>query len=482
MTVVVSLGKPVKVPDFSSMTKDEANSWARSNNVSVTLLEKFSNSSGKGSFISQSAAPWSSMKEGDEIKVCYSLGKVDVASFIGRTKLDILSWQYDVNSKGAGIVVNFSEAYGEKGTAGKIISQSVKNDYVSTGTSISIVVSKGMRLLTPDFSGLTEAECVNSGKDAGLSVLFDYQYSNSIAKGCAVSQIPAKDTVITDADTVIVVIALSRPGAGTVAVADFSSMKAGAISQWGIDNGIQVFLVENYNNFIPAGGIISQSVAKNMLINKTDSIIVNISKGPPPASAVIPSLSAMSRDEANAWARSCDVALTILEKYSNGYAKGALYGQTIPAGGIVYAGGTVKVYYSLGKVDVGSFIGKTRIDVMNWQGTVNEKGAGIILGFTEGFGAKGTAGKIIGQSVVNEFVDTGSTINVVISKGMKIVTPDFDGKTETECGDICEGLGLAVVFEYEDSGSVAEGHVIRQSIIKDTIITDADAIIITIEI
>lgn len=193
------------VPDFSVMTEDEANGWAKLNNVNLTIQEKYS-TVGKGVFISQETASGTSIQEGGQIIATYSLGRVPLSSFIGRTKLDMLDWQSEINSKGGRINISFSEAYGSKGTAGKIISQSVENDYISPGTAVKAVVSLGMKLLSPDFTGKTEDECASLAQSAGIDVIFDYQGSGSIDKGYVISQNPAANTVITDADKINVVV------------------------------------------------------------------------------------------------------------------------------------------------------------------------------------------------------------------------------------------------------------------------------------
>ncbi|MDO8685674.1 MAG: PASTA domain-containing protein, partial [Clostridiales bacterium] len=73
------------------------------------------------------------------------------------------------------------------------------------------VISRGMKIVTPDFAGKTEAECSTIGRDAGLTILYDYQYSGSVPTGYVISQSYAKNTIITDADTITIVISLGTP-------------------------------------------------------------------------------------------------------------------------------------------------------------------------------------------------------------------------------------------------------------------------------
>ncbi|MEI7885049.1 MAG: PASTA domain-containing protein [Clostridia bacterium] len=484
ITVVISKGKSVIVPNFSSMTKDEANSWAKLNNIVLTILDRYSNANDKGRLYGQSLIAGSSIEEGKEIKLAYSLGMVDVASYIGKTKLDILNWQNNANINGANIKLIFNETYGEKGTVGTIMSQSIKNDFVTIGTTINLGISKGMKIATPDFSGKTESECITIGKDNGLSILFDYQYSNTIGKGYVINQSPAKDTVITDEKQISIVISLSGTASDNIVVPDFLTMKSNTILQWGQDNGVIINLYKISDDFISPGSVISQSIAKNTVIKKNSSITVYVSAGATTAVEYVsvPSFQSMSENEASIWAKSNNITLSTSEKYSDSTATGILLSQNIASGNVIAAGSEIKLSYSLGKIEVASYIGKTKLDILNWQKDVNAKGANITLVFTNGYGEAGSANKIISQSINNELVNIGSTITIIISEGMKIVVPDFSGMTEAQCASASSGIGLPILFNYSYSSSVLKGLEISQSIDAGKIVTDADAIIIYISL
>jgi len=208
ITVVISKGKPVTVPNFTAMLKDEASAWAKASNITLTILDRYTDSHQPGKIYDQSKAAGQTIAEGETIRLYYSLGRVEVQSFIGKTKLEILKWQQDVNARGANISLAFAEAYGEKGTAGTIISQSIRSDLVNTGTMIAVVISKGMRLVTPDFSGMNKEQVELLSKQIGLKVLYDFQHSEEVERGIVIDQSIPKDTLITDADTITVILSL----------------------------------------------------------------------------------------------------------------------------------------------------------------------------------------------------------------------------------------------------------------------------------
>lgn len=65
----------VTVVDFSSMTKEEIQSWCNSNNVKCSISEEYSNVIAKGQFIKQSVEANKKIYQGDKISISYSLGK-----------------------------------------------------------------------------------------------------------------------------------------------------------------------------------------------------------------------------------------------------------------------------------------------------------------------------------------------------------------------------------------------------------------------
>ena len=415
ITVMFSKGKPIVVPDFSTMTQAEATSWGKANNVTLTTLSRYSSQDNEGRLTSQSVAADTSVRAGDEIRLTYSLGRVDVTSFVGKTKIDFMNWLKGVNANGADLTISFGESYGEKGSVGKIISQSVKNDFVSPGSRISAVVSLGMKVLTPDFSGKTVAECTSLAQSSGITVLFDYQASDTVGRGLVITQSPARDAIITDATPVTVVVSSSESAASIVTVPDFSNMKAAAILQWSVDNGVTVNMSQEYSAFVANGSVLYQTPSKNTVIQKTDTVTVVLSKGPAPVMVTLPDFGAMTKDEANLWGKANGFTLTYVDQYNNSLAKGSLFGQSIAAGTSVAQGTDIMIHSSLGQVDIASYVGKTKLDIITWLNTINAKGANITATYTYANDMSKSMNVVVGQSIMNTFVDTGTTIVFTLS-------------------------------------------------------------------
>jgi len=65
----------VKVIDFSQMKKEEIQNWCNTNKIRCSFKEEYSETIGKGLFVSQSSKTESIIYQGDSITITYSLGK-----------------------------------------------------------------------------------------------------------------------------------------------------------------------------------------------------------------------------------------------------------------------------------------------------------------------------------------------------------------------------------------------------------------------
>jgi beta-lactam-binding protein with PASTA domain len=150
ITLVVSLGKKIIVPDFSVYSSEAAAATASHLGISATLIEVYSSSSA-GAFISQSIGAGTVYTSGEILELTYSLGnKIVVPSFVGQTRDAIEAWALALNEKGASIAISATPT-NSSAPAGTIIYQSPANTSVGVKKTISITVSRGSILYVPDF-------------------------------------------------------------------------------------------------------------------------------------------------------------------------------------------------------------------------------------------------------------------------------------------------------------------------------------------
>lgn len=142
MEVMISKGKAIVVPDFSSMSMDQAKEYQK---LSVQVKENFSDQVPYGSLISQSVPSGTKLFEKDspQVAVIYSVGKPYLYSYKGKLEGDLASSFYnDYQSKGANIryTTYYVDSAEEKGT---VVEMSTYNEYVPTDFVVQIGISKG---------------------------------------------------------------------------------------------------------------------------------------------------------------------------------------------------------------------------------------------------------------------------------------------------------------------------------------------------
>ncbi|MFZ7120329.1 MAG: PASTA domain-containing protein [Eubacteriaceae bacterium] len=380
-----------------------------------------------------------------------------------------------------------------------LISQEEESDKkIKKNSSMTITVSLGPdgdeSIEFPEIETMTASEIeswIEENKLSGAKI--ETEYSDLVEKDSVISYELLDGTEDDFKRKSRVTISISDGAeelSETVTVPDFSNGQVAQVITWGSENDVSINIEEVFDEYVNSGLVVYQSVTKETEMMRTDELTVKVSKG---EAITVPNFTSMEKTQAEEWAKSNNVTLTIRERYSDSYNSGKIYSQSVSSGKKIVSGDEIVIYYSLGKVDVSSFIGKTKLDILQWRDAVNENHGSITVVFSEEYGESGTYGKIVEQSVYDEIVETGTTINVVISKGMKIVVPDLSSKTENEVNEIAKEMGLRCLFDYqyselinpEDSTSdavVEKGKVISQSISANTIISDNDKVTVVISL
>ena len=185
LTVTVSKGKGVKVPDILSMNKEEIESWIKKNNVNCVPNEKYSNSDGK--VLSANIKPGQMISETDDVQITINKGKYFYAADEGlKEKLGVglplnrlEDWCNEKRSKGidayAGNWSDSSSVYSETYEKGQIVSYEISsysnggkydiNDRLPLDVRFSVVVSKGkfynLKNMFEETSNIKEAATVS---------------------------------------------------------------------------------------------------------------------------------------------------------------------------------------------------------------------------------------------------------------------------------------------------------------------------------
>ncbi|WP_112181541.1 MULTISPECIES: PASTA domain-containing protein [Paraliobacillus] len=140
MTVEISVGKAIVVPNFGELTMDEAASYP---GLTVTVKQKFQSKLSYGRLVSQSIEAGTKLtgEEAPAITVTYSEGRPFLADYRGVMEGDLPKLFYeDYQSKGAEIdyIVKYVESNEVKGT---VVSMSKFNAFVSMDYTVEVRIS-----------------------------------------------------------------------------------------------------------------------------------------------------------------------------------------------------------------------------------------------------------------------------------------------------------------------------------------------------
>lgn len=141
LTVTVSLGKGLIVPNFANISKDSASTTEP--NLNIIVKTRYSDTVAYGRLMSQSVKSGTKLYgENKNVEVVYSDGRPYMDNIVGKYEKDLAPYFYDFTTKGANITytVDFVDSDKEKGM---IIWTSKVNEYIDMNTNIHVYISKG---------------------------------------------------------------------------------------------------------------------------------------------------------------------------------------------------------------------------------------------------------------------------------------------------------------------------------------------------
>jgi len=405
-------------------------------------------------------------------------GGVEVKDFSGGKLTDAQLW---ANQKG--MIVTTEDAYSDTVKEGYVIAQDVKaGEKIKKGSFIKLTVSLGhdlsVKMLLPDLMSMT-AEQVQTWADENFmtKVRITTEFSADIPSGDVIRfEINDKtvvDEVRRDTPVYVIVSKGAEQAAATVKVPDLKTKSLAECYTFAAENGLVLTVDEQYDDYIPAGTIISQSVKADQMVAKGSEIVLVVSKG---KMITVPDFSDYTKEQAAAVAAKLELPVTVAERYSSS-SVGRLISQSVEKGSIYNGEDIIELTYSLGnKIILASYVGQTRDALESWAQGLNEQGARLTVSATE---AKSTQprGTIIYQDKANTSVSYKTTINITVSAGNVVYVPDFTGPqdynynnaiTREKAIAICEQAGLIPVFVQDGSGGVLPGEIWSQSIAPGT--------------
>lgn len=166
ITISVSAGVAVKIPDFKTMSVDDATNWIVNNNLKVEFNEIYDENIETGKIIEQSIEENELVKEDTLITLTVSKGQIIMDEFSSIT--DFRDWANKYNIK-----YNESYDYSNSITKGEVISYSYnKGDIIDPDGVINVKISLGKAIYIPSFIGKSKTEAQNTCNSLGIRCNF----------------------------------------------------------------------------------------------------------------------------------------------------------------------------------------------------------------------------------------------------------------------------------------------------------------------
>ncbi len=414
---------------------------------------------------------------------------VEVIDLSGWTENDAQLWARD-----NGINLQVEKEYSDDVEAGKVISQSVpKGSKVKKGEFIKVIVSLGhdltVKLPLPDIMSMTKEEIEAwAAENYMAKVRITAEYSDEVPLGNVIRYEINDDTVVDEVtrNTPIYIIVSKGPedeSTLAITVPNFKEMSIADSYVFANENGLVLIVEEEYDDYVPVGAVISQSIKADEKVNKGTEITIVVSKG---KMITIPNFAGYSKERATAVAGELGIPVTIKEKYSSA-PSGAFISQSLKPGTEYQQGDILELVYSIdNKVVLSSFVGQTRDAIETWAKELNDQGASITIKVTN-TKSNSPKGTILYQDKANTVIGIKATINITVSQGKVIYVPDFVAPagsgydaaiTRDKAIAMCEELNIIPIFEEASKSGRLPGEVWAQSIEAGKEITEGSTIVL----
>lgn len=183
VTLTISKGPSIKVPDLKEMTTEEIMKWITDNNLEIIYKEEYNKDIELGKIINVNYEQDEIIEEGTEIIITTSKGSLKMIKFT--TLFDFKEWANNNNIKYE-IEYNFSD----KVSKGDLIRSShEENAIISDNDTVTLTLSNGKAVTVPNFKGMNKSEITKKCNSIGLTCQFkDYGYTTSTKANIAVTQ------------------------------------------------------------------------------------------------------------------------------------------------------------------------------------------------------------------------------------------------------------------------------------------------------
>ena len=203
VTLTISKGKEIKMPNLKNKTMSYVTKWMVENNLQINYFDKYDNEIKSGHVIESNYKEGDIIEEGTIIDVTFSKGPLVMKKFENIN--DFKSWA-DTN----GIKYEIKEEFNDEFEKDKIIKTSIEEGKkINLEETITVYVSKGKAVTIPNFNGMTKNEVKKECDRLGIKCTFKEEYSTK-SSGKVINQSVAEGTQVSEGDSIVITIATNK--------------------------------------------------------------------------------------------------------------------------------------------------------------------------------------------------------------------------------------------------------------------------------
>ena len=161
---------------------------------------------------------------------------------------------------------------------GHVVSQTSEGKRLRRGETVYVTISRGKAINAPDFAGKKVSAARGEAKQIRLAVETESsEYSDTVKKGCVISQDPAAGTECEEGQVIKVV---KSRGPEQVSVPETSGLSEDKAKKKLDEAGLKAAVSYGYSSAVSSGKVISQDHTSGSKVDKGSTVAIVVSKGP----------------------------------------------------------------------------------------------------------------------------------------------------------------------------------------------------------
>lgn len=269
ITLVISKGKEIKVPDLTKLSSSEIVNWVIENNLKIEFKEAYDEKIEKGKIIRANYKENDTIEEETTIIITTSKGPLILEKVNSLSELR--NWAS--NNK---ITLSESYEFHDSISKGSIIKvYPTFGEVIRTGSTVKVTISNGKPVQIPNFVGKSKSEIASQCSNLGLSCSYASDgYHDSIAKDVATRQSKKAGSEVVSGTSITIYLSAGKAQTYTILIqsdwfgASINSADAGInmlkSKLSSMAPGVNFSFVKKASNSLPAGYIHENSPIKGM--------------------------------------------------------------------------------------------------------------------------------------------------------------------------------------------------------------------------